>query len=212
MLSTYLPTVPLSSPRQPSAYAVMKLFTVVTVLLMATGPADASGFARTCKSWKVQGDGNSVLRACCLDARGYYKISEIHLKHCLANLVGLVKKREGNFHRSCHSCRVQSKPDSVFTCRCFIETENADWYETSFNNLVSVCNVDDVIFASFADGMIQNNIIFNRDGKVGCFDFVGGDKGTDSNCRGYGAQLLLADESSYNVTEEEEFYVNDDGD
>lgn len=118
----------------------MRFSTLVVAVLSVASYADAKWFTRTCKSWKVTGTNNVVLRGCCLDARGYYKISEVHLKHCLANIGGLIKKREGNFHQSCENCRVQSKPGSIFTCRCYIESEDWDWYDTSFNKLVSVCD------------------------------------------------------------------------
>lgn len=115
----------------------MKLSSFAVALVSAIGFTDASGFARTCKSWKVTGTNNVVLRGCCLDARGYYRISEVHLKHCLANIGGLVKKKEGNFHKSCNNCRVQSKPNSKYTCKCFIEGEENDWYDVTYDNLVS---------------------------------------------------------------------------
>lgn len=128
----------LASPSQPlHTWCMMKLSTIALAVASTAVGADANDYARTCKSWKVTGVNNVVLRACCLDARGYWKISELHLKHCLANHDGLVKYREGNFHRSCDSCSVQSKPNSAYTCRCYIQGEEQGWYYDTFNKLVS---------------------------------------------------------------------------
>jgi hypothetical protein len=120
----------------------MKYSSSITLLLAAAAgwtisTVEAGGFRNTCKSWKIV-DGY-VLRACCLNAQGNYRISEKHLGHCLTNNAGwLEKKEEGNFDKSCNSCSLDSGPASVLTCKCdFPSNGGTGWLYSNYDNLVS---------------------------------------------------------------------------